>query len=219
MSTLVRASELAKRPVVTFAGEDVAQIKDVVFAPGGGEISAFTLAGRGLFAGPLKSVLPWELVAGLGPDAVMIASEDALRPVEEVFGQTPGAGATGSGDVIRSEVLTDDGTSLGRVVDVVIGISDGGSAGAGQGDVVGYEIDPAESLGRGKQPLLIPLPDTMAASGQHLIVPAAARNYLTDNLAGFGSAVDSFRTQMSGGGGTSAGSAPLSADRPAEDRS
>ncbi len=214
MSTLVRASELAKRPVVTFAGEDVAQVKDVVFALGGGEISAFTLAGRGLFAGPLKSVLPWEAVAGLGPDAVMIASEDALRPVAEMFGDAPGAGAAGSGDVIRSEVLTDDGTSLGRVVDVVIGIRDGGG---GQGDVVGYEIDPAESLGRGKQPLLIPLPDTMAASGQHLIVPAAARNYLTDNLAGFGSAVDSFRTQMSGSG--SAGSAPLSVDRPSEDRS
>ena len=66
MSVLMRSSEISKRPVVTFAGEDVAQIKDIVYAANGGEIGAFTLAGRGLFAGPLKVGLPWAAVAGLG---------------------------------------------------------------------------------------------------------------------------------------------------------
>ena len=78
---------------------------------------------------------------------------------------------------------------------VIIGI---GATQGGQADVVGYEIDPAESLGRGKQPLLIPLPDTLAAFGEHLMVPASAANYISDNLGGFGSAIDAFRSQLGG---------------------
>ena len=195
MSTLLRASDLAQRVVVTFAGEDVAQIKDIVYAANGGEIGAFTLAGRGLFAGPLKVALPWGKVVALGPDAVMIESEDVLVPLGEVFEAGDGAVSSGKGDILKSEVLTDTGTSLGRVSDVIIGI---GATQGGQADVVGYEIDPAESLGRGKQPLLIPLPDTLAASGEHLMVPASAANYISDNLSGFGSAIDAFRSQLGG---------------------
>ena len=197
MSTLLRASELTQRVVVTFGGEDVAQIKDIVYAANGGEIGSFTLAGRGLFAGPLKVALPWAAVVALGPDAVIIESEDVLVPLGEVFQDADGSVTSGKGDILKSEVLTDAGTSLGRVSDVIIGI---GAKEGGQADVVGYQIDPAESLGRGKQPLLIPLPDTLSASGEHLMVPATAANYLTDNLAGFGSAIDAFRSQLGGVG-------------------
>jgi sporulation protein YlmC with PRC-barrel domain len=187
---------LAQRVVVTFAGEDVAQIKDIVYAANGGEIGSFTLAGRGLFSGPLKVALPWAKVVALGPDAVMVESEADFVPLAEAFESTDSGGtSSGKGDILKSEVLTDAGTSLGRVSDVIIGI---GATQGGQADVVGYEIDPAESLGRGKQPLLIPLPDTLAASGEHLMVPASAANYISDNLGGFGSAIDAFRSQMGG---------------------
>jgi sporulation protein YlmC with PRC-barrel domain len=195
MSTLLRASELTGRVVVTFGGEDVAQIKDIVYASNGGEIGSFTLSGLGLFAGPLKLALPWAAVAGLGPDAVMIQSQDVFVPLAEAFEAPDGTVASGKSDILKSEVLTDAGTSLGRVSDVIIGI---GANQGGQADVVGYQIDPAESLGRGKSPLLIPLPDTLSASGEHLMVPAAAANYLTDNLAGFGAAIDAFRSQLGG---------------------
>jgi len=195
MSTLIKASELAQRVVVTYAGEDVAQIKDIVYAANGGEVGAFTLAGRGLFGGPLKVALPWAAVAGLGPDAVVIESEEVLVPLAEIFQPGDSMVTPGKGNILKSEVLTDSGMSLGRVSDVIIGI--GGSAG-GQADVVGYEIDPAESLGRGRLPLLIPLPDTLSASGEHLMVPAAAANFLTDNLAAFGAAIDAFRSQLGG---------------------
>jgi len=125
----------------------------------------------------------------------MVESEDVLVPLGEVFEAGDGAVSSGKGDILKSEVLTDTGTSLGRVSDVIIGI---GATQGGQADVVGYEIDPAESLGRGKQPLLIPLPDTLAASGEHLMVPASAANYISDNLSGFGSAIDAFRSQLGG---------------------
>jgi uncharacterized protein YrrD len=196
VSTLVRASELVKRPVVTFGGEDIAQIKDIVYAAHGGHVEAFTLAGRGLFAGPLKTALPWKAVLGLGSAAVMIESEQSLVPLDDVLTQSSVA-APGRGDVLNSQVLTDEGTALGRVSDVVIGIL--GDPASGQADVVGYEIEPADTIGRGKQRLLIPLPDTIAASGEHLMVPTSASNYLTDDLAQFGNAVDAFRGQLSGG--------------------
>ncbi|MEO5832099.1 MAG: PRC-barrel domain-containing protein [Nakamurella sp.] len=193
MSTLIRASELVKLPVVTHGGEDVAQIKDVVYAAHGGQIESFTLAGRGLFAGPLKTALPWGKVTGLGTAAVIIESEDDLVPLAEALATSAHDGP-GRGDVLNSQVLTDQGTALGTVSDVVIGIL--GDPATGQADVVGYEILPAETMNKGKQRLLIPLPDTIAASGEHLIVPASASDYLTDDLAHFGSAVDAFRAQL-----------------------
>ncbi|TKV60999.1 PRC-barrel domain containing protein [Nakamurella flava] len=201
MGVLLRASEVAKLPVVTFAGEDVAQIKDVVYVGNGGEVAGFTLNGRGFFAGALKVTLPWAKVVGLGPDAAIIADEDALVPPEELLAAAAGEDGTGgaAGDVLRSQVLTDDGTALGVVVDVVLGIgAPAGSDQHGKADVVGYEIDPAESLGRGKNRLFIPLPDTLAVSGEHLIVPAVARDFVTDDLAGFGAAVDDFRARLRG---------------------
>lgn len=68
MSRLMRTSEVTKRPVVTLSGEDVAQIKDVVYSAGGGAVGGFTLAGRGLFSGPSKQALAWASVMALGPD-------------------------------------------------------------------------------------------------------------------------------------------------------
>ncbi len=86
MTRLMRTSEIASLPVVTLAGDDIAQVKDVVFSADGGAVSGFTLAGRGLLSGPLKEGLAWAKVVGLGPDAVMIADADSLEPVADVAG-------------------------------------------------------------------------------------------------------------------------------------
>ena len=194
MSRLMRTSEIAKRPVVTFAGDDVAQIKDIVYAAGGGEVGGFTLAGRGLFAGPLKQSLSWGSIAALGADAVMITSAEVLEPTQAVLDASASSGGSG-GNVLGSQVLTDAGLELGTVVDVVIEV---GEHGEGQCDVVGYEIEASEALGSKGTKLLMPLPDTLAASGEHLIVPASAKNFVGDDLAGFGASVAAFRAQLEG---------------------
>lgn len=188
----MRTSAIAKRPVVTLAGDDVAQVKDVVYAAGGGAVAGFTLAGRGLFAGPLKQSLPWSAVLALGTDAVMVRDEDALEPTQAVLDASAASGGSG-GDVLGSQVLTDTGTDLGKVVDVVLEVDRGG---AGQCDVVGYEVEASPALGTKGTRLLIPLPDTLAASGQHLMVPASAKDFVGDDLAGFGAAVERFRAQL-----------------------
>jgi hypothetical protein len=44
--------------------------------------------------------------------------------------------------------------------------------------------------------VLLPLPATLAVSGEHLIVPASARDFVGHDLAGFGAAVEAFRAQL-----------------------
>ncbi len=189
---LMRTSEITKRPVVTLAGEDVAQVKDVVYAADGGSVHAFTLAGRGLFSGPLKQSLSWGRVAALGADAVMIRDEDALAPTGEVLAST-GEARGPAGNVLGSQVLSDAGVDLGTVRDVIVSVDLDGS---GQCDVVGYEIEASDVLGTSGELVLIPLPDTISASGEHLMVPASAKEFVGRDLAGFGAAVEAFRAQL-----------------------
>ncbi len=203
MSRLMRTSEIASLPVVTVAGDDVAQVKDIVFSADGGAVSGFTLAGRGLLAGPLKQALPWANVIGLGPDAVIIAGDDALEAVDTVLAAaaSTNAGSGSGGNVLGDRVLTDTGTDLGKVADVVIEYD---NASGGPCDVVGYEIEASEALrashskGSKNTRLLIPLPDTLAVSGEHVMVPASAEQFVSNDLAGFGAAVQAFRSQLEG---------------------
>lgn len=188
MSVLMRAKEVIKRPVVTLAGDDVAQIKDIVYAGEAGEVAGFTLAGRGLLAGPRKEALPWAGVKALGRDAVMIVDESVFVDRSDLLERSDAKG----GDVLASRVLTDTGTDLGKVVDVILDVDV-------KADVAGYAIDSTEALGKGGKTVLIPMPDTLAVSGEALIVPATAAEFVTDDLAGFGAAMEAFRTRLRGG--------------------
>jgi uncharacterized protein YrrD len=187
MTVLLRAAELVKRPVVTLAGKDVAQIKDVIYASADGELAGFTLNGRGMFSGPMRKTLPWQSVHGLGPDAVMITDEDKLADRKALSGEREGAG----GGVLGSRVLTAGGRELGVVTDLILAVNEGAT------DAVGYEISPSDDAAPRRQ--FVPLPDTMAVSGEALIVPDAATEFIRDDLAGFGAAVDEFRERLRAG--------------------
>jgi uncharacterized protein YrrD len=176
---------LAGRPVVTLGGELVAEIKDIVFERTGGRIAGFTLRNPGLFSRSRKDSLPWGSVHGVGRDAVMVPDETVLIPTTELAPRKQARKA----DVLEDRVLTDNGRDLGRVVDVVL--HSGTSL-----DVVGYEVEASEALGTAGRRVLIPLPDTVAVSGENLIVPAAATEFVSEDLAGFGAAVDAFRARL-----------------------
>jgi uncharacterized protein YrrD len=199
VSVLLRAAELVRRPVVTLSGEAVADIKDVVYASATGELAGFTLNGRGMFSGPLRKSLPWAAVHGLGPDAVMIKDESMLAGRDALTGEREGAG----GRVLGSRVMTDGGRDLGRVTDLILAVGEGGT------DAVGYEIEPADELAPRRQ--FVPLPDTLAVSGEALVVPDAATEFIRDDLAGFGAAVDEFRERLRAGAppGSTVTGAPL----------
>lgn len=182
---LLRASELIGRPVVALSGELVAEVKDIVFESTGGRIAGFTLRNPGLFSRSRKDSLPWDGVHGVGRDAVMVPDETVLVAVDELAPHKQARKA----DVLQDRVLTDNGRDLGRVVDVVL--HSGTTL-----EVVGYEVEASEALGTAGRRVLIPLPDTVAVSGEHLIVPAAATEFVSEDLAGFGAAVDAFRSRL-----------------------
>ncbi|HEU0087272.1 MAG TPA: PRC-barrel domain-containing protein [Pseudonocardiaceae bacterium] len=182
---LLRARELTGRPVVTLDGELIAEIKDVVFERAGGRIAGFTLRNPGLFSRSRKDTVPWNGVHGVGRDALMVTDETVLAPIEELAPRQ----AARKGDVLDDRVLTDNGRDLGRVVDVVL------QSGTGL-EVVGYEVEASEALGTAGRRVLIPLPATVAVSGENLIVPAAATEFVAEDLTGFGAAVDAFRARL-----------------------
>jgi uncharacterized protein YrrD len=203
MSVLLRAADLIKRPVVTLAGDDVAQIKDVVYSSITGELAGFTLNGRGLFAGPMRKTLPWQNVHGLGPAAVMIRDVSSLGDRKALRGQTEGAG----GAVLGSTVLTQSGRNLGTVTDVILAV------GESETDAVGYEINPSDDSAPRRQ--FVPLPDALSVSGEALILPDAALEFIRDDLAGFGAAVEEFRSRLSGSQtSTQTGTSPTSPTAP-----
>lgn len=186
MTLLVRAGDLIGRPVVTLdTAEDVAELKDVVFRHAEAKVVGFTLNKRGRFAGPLKQVLPWSRVAALGRDAVMVDSRDALGSPDESMGA-----AAGGPDqhIIGTTVVTDAGKALGTVRDLVLEIGR-------DADVVGFEI------ADGDEGRLLPVADTFSVSREALMVPAAAEEFLHDDLSGFGSAVGAFRERLRRQGG------------------
>ncbi|WP_338894902.1 PRC-barrel domain-containing protein [Streptomyces sp. TG1A-60] len=182
MTAYIRASEIAKKPVVTLSGEDLGQIKDLVFDPGTGSIRCFTLAGRGLLAGKLHRALLWEKVHSLGPDAVMVRDESALE--DDDAAARSDAKESGGGDVLGVTVTTRGGTRLGTVTDAVVE--------TGRSPVVaGYEIETAE-----RRHVLLPVTGPVTVSGERVLVPDATAQHSAGDLGGFGAAAEHLRDHL-----------------------
>lgn len=199
MNELMGARGLSGRPVVTLGGDAVAQVKDTVFDGAAGQVSGFTLSGRGPFAGPLRQSLPWAAVHALGRDAVMIRGREVLTERSVVVGRREAS----HGGVLGARVLTDEGAEIGVVLDVVV------EAGT-SGRVAGFRIQERRSLVPGsrerRRKVFVPRGETLAVSGSALVVPAHAMRFVSDDLAGFAARVAAFRargaTEKAGTAGT-----------------
>ena len=133
-------------------------------------------------------MLAWDRVAALGRHAVMIDTAGALSEGDDVLVQE--VKDARHRNVIGSEVMTDAGQRLGEVTDVVVLVTE-------KPEVVGYEIGGSEILTpRSGGHVFIPLPQTLAVSGEALMVPAAVHDFVCDDLAGFGAAVERFRDHL-----------------------
>lgn len=184
MSTLMLASELTGRVVVTLGGEALATVKDTVFDAPAGRIAGFTLNGRGLLAGPMRQSLPFSRVHAIGPSAVMVRAGTAFAERDAVV--APGEAA--HGDVLGVPVLTDQGVEVGTVLDLVI------ESGA-TGRVVGFEIANHTHPDRRQSKVFIPRGDMLAVSGEALVVPTSARRFVADDLPNFAAQVEAFRAR------------------------
>lgn len=190
MTLLTTANQIRALPVVTLGGDDIAEVKDVVYDSQEGRIVGLTLNSRSWFGGPLPEVLPWDRLHAVGRDAVMITDTNALTSPSEA----PVVSATGPDrNVVGDLVITDEGTALGHVVDLVVEVDD-------RAEVVGYVVRPdAGRAQKGDAPLLVPLPEQLSVSGDSLIVPSTVEAYVRDDLTGFGAAVDDFRARLQEG--------------------
>ncbi|MEV4442257.1 PRC-barrel domain-containing protein [Streptomyces sp. NPDC049577] len=184
MTALLLASQLAKRPVVTLDGEAVARVKDTVFDGPAGQVTGFTLNGLGVLAGPLKRALPWSAVYALGRHAVMVSGPEALTEP----GVVVASGEAARGAVLGVRVLTDAGAEVGTVLDVVV---EGGTSGR----VAGFRIAAAEAFDRDRREVFVPRGETLAVSGEALVIPVGACHFVADDLPSFTAQVGAFRAR------------------------
>jgi uncharacterized protein YrrD len=180
---LTTASQINKLPVVTVrSGEDVAEVRDVIYSPEAGRLVGLTLNKRGFLAGRSREVLPVEAVHAIGRDAVMVLDESSLTAPEDAPDDV--ARAATERNVIGNDVLTEGGVSLGAVRDLVLLVGS-------NGQVVGYQIEQP-----GGREGYIPLPAQLAVSGTALVVPDMTEEFLRGDLVGLGAAVDEFRARL-----------------------
>lgn len=156
MSAQLRAGDLPGRAVVTLAGERLAEIKDVVFNRDSGDLIGFTLNEPGFFGKTRDDGLPIENVHGIGDAAVMVAGPHVLIEADRIVTAAERRG----NDVLADRVLTEQGTDLGEVIDVLLDTSQRPPK------VVGYEMK-----GEDGHTVTVPLKDAVAISGERLVVP------------------------------------------------
>jgi uncharacterized protein YrrD len=180
---LVRAADVIGLPVVTIdGGDDIAEIKDVVYDGSRHVLVGFTLNKRGWLAGNFKAMLAADNIAAIGGDAVMV--DTAADLVDANQAPSDLADTSPAHPMLGSSVLSADGNELGEIVGVIIETSDEPAA-------VGYEVRGGDAT------VFVPISAQMAISDDNLIVPANATEFVRNDLAGFGAAVESFRTYLS----------------------
>jgi sporulation protein YlmC with PRC-barrel domain len=183
MKDVVRRADLVALPVVTLAGEDIAEVRDVMFDGDTAQVVGFTLnkRGRRFLGRRLEETLRADQIHAVGSDALMVAADIVLTI------DTTSLGCRAN--VLASRVMTDTGVQVGTVTDVVIDM--------GTGKVVGYEVCPvAESGGGKRRRSYLPLPVTAAVSGGVLVVPVTAVDDLVGDLAGLARSVDRYRNEL-----------------------
>jgi uncharacterized protein YrrD len=185
MTELVRAGDLVGRPVVTIdRGDDIAEVKDVVFDPDARRLVGFTLNKRGWFRGSISDLLPAEVVAAIGDTAVMIRDESALTAPKQA--PTELAESRSTRNVLGDRVITQSGVDLGRVSGLVLLLGN-------VVDVVGYEL---EEVSGGRK--FIPIDAQTAVSGQSLVVRPEVAEFTRQDLSDFGAAVERYRAAHGG---------------------
>ncbi|MEV7793301.1 PRC-barrel domain-containing protein [Streptomyces sp. NPDC087512] len=182
MDELMGARSISTRPVVTLGGDAVAHVKDTVLDDCAGHITGFTLSGPGLWSGPMKEGLPWPAVHALGHDAVMIRDRRSLVSAALLTAHQE----TMRARLLGARLLTEAGTEIGTVLDVVV---EGGTAGR----VAGFRVAASKRFlpgpTRHRRRVYVPRGESAAVAGRTLVLPVDAVRHVADDLWGLTSLV------------------------------
>lgn len=119
----VRLSELHGRPIMDLStAATIGSVDGVVLDAPAGRLTALTVARSS--AG--RTILDWNSVRSVGPDAVTVDDDGAIRPPAGAY---EAGAADGSFRAVSKQVLTDDGDAAGMVDDVVVDIETGAFVG------------------------------------------------------------------------------------------
>lgn len=180
ITPLVLGSELPGRPVVACdCGDDIAEVRDVVFDPISHRLVGFTLNKRGWFRGTLKESLPASVIGAIGPVAIMVATSHDLVDVSDAPAALEQVGSDGI-SISGTTVLSAGGEQLGTITDVVIETGPTPEA-------VGYQVTTDDGA------IFVPISAQLALSENNLLLPENATVFIRNDLAGFGAAVTNYR--------------------------
>ncbi len=182
IASLVLGSDLPGRPIVPIdCGDDIAEVKDVVFDSVSHRLIGFTLNKRGWFRGTLKATLPRESVTAIGPVAVMV---DAASSLVDASNSAESLDVSSHGvTVIGTRVLSAGGDDLGLISDIVFETGPAPVA-------AGYQITTDDGS------IFVPISAQLALSGENLVLPESATAFIRHDLAGFGAAVTDYRKTL-----------------------
>jgi sporulation protein YlmC with PRC-barrel domain len=177
MNELMAARSLTTRPVVTLGGDAVAHVKDTVCDDAARRITGFTLTGRGLLSGSLKEGLPWSAVHALGHDAVMIRDRRGLVSAAAMTAHQHSLRTR----VLGARVVTEAGTEIGTVLDVVV---EGGTGGR----IVGFRVAASRGFvpgrSRHRHRVYVARGETLTVAGRALVLPDDAVRHVAADLPG-----------------------------------
>ncbi|MBT3155127.1 PRC-barrel domain-containing protein [Streptomyces sp. CHD11] len=178
MNGLTGVRSLTTLPVVTLGGDVVAHVKDTVLDAPAGRIEMFTLTGRTLLSGPLPYCLPWPVVHCLGRHAVMVRDAGALCGLPLSAARREAV----RGRLLGAQVVTDEGETVGTVLDVLV---EGGTSGR----LVAFRLAAHRELVHGsrhrRHRVYVPRGEALSVTGRTLVIPAHATTYVTDDLPAF----------------------------------
>lgn len=183
-------------------GDTLGKVRDLVFDRDSDRLVALVLTDREIMGLVKAHIVPWEEVAVLGPDAVMVRDHQA----DVVADQRPEIRRLMDGDsaLAGTRLYTTDGRDLGTVTDLYVDES--------SGRVVGYEVSGglvadtvsgkrflpyAEGLKLGEDVALVPPAAAQEIEDRMRQEPGGLRGVAASASGRIGEAVDSARSRAS----------------------
>jgi uncharacterized protein YrrD len=104
------------RVLSTSEGKEVGKVKDIIYDPQDHTVQALLLDEGGWFSD--AKIIPFDQISSIGDDAVMVPDERAVRKAKDVSARVSSI-AKDKTYLTKTRIVTEDGTDLGRVSDVI----------------------------------------------------------------------------------------------------